>query len=341
VLPITSSRMGCLLDSLDRGCRVLGICSSSYWRSQTDAMENDGPFLTIGELARRVGVPVRTIRFWSDSGLVRPASRTDGDRRLYDAAGVARLELVTTLRELGVSLASVRRVLGGQVTAAEVAAIHLEALDTEIRVLRLRRAVVAAVVKRSADGTEMGMINKLARLSAAERRQIIDDFTAEVFAGLDPSPARAARWAAAPDLPDDPSAEQVEAWVDLAELVADRAFREQVRQVAGVGIQVQSGRWLADAEGAQDAAEAACQRGVPPGSAEAARIVERILAGAPAGLGRAELLAQLEAATAPRIERYWELTAVISGRGPFPFAAGWHWLAAALRASQDREETGR
>jgi len=30
-------------------------------------MENDGPLLTIGELARRVGVPVRTIRFWSDS----------------------------------------------------------------------------------------------------------------------------------------------------------------------------------------------------------------------------------------------------------------------------------
>jgi DNA-binding transcriptional MerR regulator len=299
--------MGCLLDSLDRGYRVLGICSSSYWRSQTDAMENDGPLLTIGELARRVGVPVRTIRFWSDSGLVPPASRTDGDRRLYDAACVARLELVTTLRELGVSLADVRRVLGGQVTAAEVAAIHLEALDTEIRALRLRRAVVAAVVKRSADGEEMGMINKLA-----------------------------------PDLPDDPSAGQVEAWVDLAELVADRGFREQVRQVAGIGVQIQSGRWLVDVERAQDEAEAACQRGVPPESAEAARIVAQILAGTPGGQRRAELLAQLEAATDPRIERYWELTAVISGRGPFPSVQrALEWLAAALRASQDHEEAGR
>src|SRR6202046_3795156 len=201
-------------------------------------MENERPLLTIGELARRVGVPVRTIRFWSDSDLVPPAARTDGDRRLYGAACVGRLALVTGLRELGV--------LDGRVTAAAVAAVHLEALDTEIRALRLRRAVVAAVVKRSASGTEMGMINKLARLSAAERRQIIDDFTAEVFAGLDPSPARSTRWAAAPDLPDDPSAEQVEAWVDLAELVADRDFREQVRRVvADVGIQVQSGTWLA------------------------------------------------------------------------------------------------
>ena len=304
-------------------------------------MENERPLLTIGELARRVGVPVRTIRFWSDTGLVPPASRTDGDRRLYDAACVARLELVTTLRELGVSLSSVRSVLDGQVTAAAVAAVHLEALDTEIRALRLRRAVVAAVVKRAAGGTEMGMINKLARLSAAERRRIIDDFLAEVFAGLDPGPARAPRWAAAPDLPDDPSAEQVEAWVDLAELVADRDFREQLRRVADVGIQIQSGRWLADVERAQDEAEAASQRTVPPDSAEAAQIVERILAGAPASLSRAELLAQLEAATDPRIERYWELTAVISGRGPFPSPLpALEWLAAALRASQDRKETG-
>jgi DNA-binding transcriptional MerR regulator len=305
-------------------------------------MENDGPLLTIGELARRAGVPVRTIRFWSDSGLVPPASRTDGDRRLYDAACVARLELVTTLRELGVSLADVRRVLDGQVTAAQVAAIHLEALDTEIRALRLRRAVVAATVKRSADGQEMGMINKLARLSAAERQHIIDDFLAEVFAGLDPSPARFPRWAAAPDLPDDPSAEQVEAWVDLAELVADRGFREQVRQVAGIGAQIQSGRWLVDVERAQDEAEAACQRGVPPESAEAARIVARILAGTPGAQGQAELLALLEAGTDPRIERYWELTAVISGRGPFPSRQrALEWLAAALRANQGRTEAGR
>ena len=306
-------------------------------------MDDDGLLLSIGELARRSGLPVRTIRFWSDAGVLPPAERTDGGRRLYDAACVARLELIVTLRELGLGLPEVRRVLAGQAAVAEVAAVHLEALDAQIRTLRLRRGVLAAVVKRAADGKEMAMMNALARLSAAERRQIIDDFTAEVFAGLDPSPARSARWAAAPDLPDDPSAEQVEAWVDLAEMVADRDFREQVRRVvADVGIQVQSGTWLADVDRAQDEAEAARQRGVPPGSAEAAQIVERILAGTPGGQRRAELLAQLEAATDPRIERYWELTAVISGRGPFPSVQrALEWLAAALRASQGHWEAGR
>jgi DNA-binding transcriptional MerR regulator len=305
-------------------------------------MDDDGPLLTIGELAKRAGAPVRTIRFWSDTGLVPPAARTDSDRRLYDAAGVARLELVMTLRELGLSLASVRRVLDGQDTVAQVAAVHVAALDAQIRTLRLRRAVLSTVVKRAADGNEMSVINKLARLSATERRQIIDDFTNEVFEGLRPSPAKSPRWAAGRELPDDPSTGQVDAWVELAELVADKTFREVMRRVTDVGVEVQAGRWLVDLGRAQAEAEAALQRGVPPDSAEAARIVARILAGAPGRTRQTELLAQLETADDPRIERYWQLTTVISGKGPFPSPLpALRWLASALRANQDGNEADR
>lgn len=305
-------------------------------------MDSDGPLLTIGEMANRAGLPVRTIRFWSDTGLVPPAARTDTDRRLYDAAGVARLELVMTLRELGLSLANIRRVLDGQETAAEMAALHLTALDAQIRTLRLRRAVLAAVVRRAADGKEMSMINKLATLSAAERRQIIDDFIEEVFRGLEPSPAGSPRWAAGTELPDDPSAEQVEAWVELAELVADGGFRARMRQVTDIGVQLQANLGLVDLGQAQEASEAARRRGVTPDSAEAALIVAQILAGTPGQTRQAELLAQLETGTDPRIERYWQLTAIISGRGPFssPLPA-LRWLASALRASQDQDEAGR
>ena len=108
-------------------------------------MEDDGPLLSIGELARRAGLPVRTIRFWSDTGVLPPAARTASGRRLYDGACVARLDLVSTLRELGLGLDDVRRVLAGRVSIAEVAAVHLEALDAQIRALRLHRAVLAVL----------------------------------------------------------------------------------------------------------------------------------------------------------------------------------------------------
>ena len=293
---------------------------------------DEGPLLTIGELARRAGLPVRTIRFWSDIGVLPPAARTGSGRRLYDAACLARLELVVTLRQLGLGLADVRRVLDARASVAEVAAAHLEALDAQIRVLRLRRAVLDAVVKRAADGKEMTIMNKLARLSAAERKQIIDDFTAEVFDGLDPSPAGAPLWAGAAWLPDNPTAEQVDAWVEVAELATNPDFRQHLRRLTEIGIQYQAGHGLVDVEWAQDLAGAALLHKVPPDSAEAGQVIDRILGG-PESPGRAELLAQVEVFTDPRIERYWQLTDIITGRGrPRSLIPVLRWLAAALRA---------
>jgi hypothetical protein len=163
-----------------------------------------------------------------------------------------------------------------------------------------------------------------------------------VFEGRVRSPAASPRWAAATELPDDPSAEQVEAWVELAELVADSAFRAHLRQVTEIGVQIESHRWLVDIGEAQEQSEAALQREVPAGSAEAARIVAQILACSPGRTRQAELLAQLETADDPRIERYWQLTSIISGKGPFPSPLpAFRWLASALRASQIETEAGR
>ena len=103
---------------------------------------------------------------------------------------------------------------------AEVAAVHLEALDAQIRALRLHRAVLAVVVKRAAGKEEMTLMI-LARMSVAERRQMIDDFLAEVFEGI--NAARAPRWGAAWNLPDDPSSEQVDAWWNWPSWSATRA----------------------------------------------------------------------------------------------------------------------
>ena len=82
----------------------------------------DGTF-TIGELSRRTGLPVKTIRFYSDEGLLPPADRTGSGYRLYDVTAMARLELIKTLRELGLGLTDVAAVLAevgpGRLQAAE------------------------------------------------------------------------------------------------------------------------------------------------------------------------------------------------------------------------------
>jgi DNA-binding transcriptional MerR regulator len=296
-------------------------------------MGNDGPLLSIGELARRTGLPVRTIRFWSDAGVLPPAARTESRRRLYDAACADQAELVATLRELGLGLADVRRVLAGQAGIAEVAAAHRDALDSQIRVLQLHRAAMAVVIRRAAGDEEKAMMDKLADMPAAERRQMIDDFLAEVFQGLEPSPASAQRWAAAWDLPDSPSPGQVDAWVELAGLVSDRDFRRRTRQVAEYGIKLQASRLADLTDWAAQHAVAALLRGCPPDSAEAATVVSRILEPNGWNARREELLAGLEILFDPRIERYWQLTAIINGLPPFPtHTPAVEWLIAALRA---------
>jgi len=143
---------------------------------------------SIGELARRTGLSLRTIRFYSDAGVLPPADRSPAGYRRYGLEALARLDLIRTLRELDVDLATIRRVLDHEVSIAEVAGVHAQALEVQIRTLRLRRAVLRAVAERGSSPEEMRLMNKLAKLSDTERRRIIHQFIDDAFGGLDANP---------------------------------------------------------------------------------------------------------------------------------------------------------
>ncbi|MFG2780375.1 MerR family transcriptional regulator [Streptomyces prunicolor] len=160
---------------------------------------------------------MRTIRFYSDSGVVTPTTRSPAGYRLYDLDALLRLELLRTLRELGMDLATIQRVLDREVSVAEVAAAHTDALDVQIRVLQVQRSVLRAVAGYGSDPEEIKHVYRLTQLSDEERRRLIDDFVEGTFGTVDADPAAVAMVrAATPDLPDDPSSEQVAAWVELA-----------------------------------------------------------------------------------------------------------------------------
>ena len=187
---------------------------------------------SIGELARRTGLAVRTIRFYSDRGIVAPTDRSPAGYRLYDADAVARLDLVRTLRDLGVDLPTIRKVVNRELPLPAVAAAHAEALDVQIRILRLRRAVLTAVAKRGSTPEEMELMHKLARLSEDERQRLIGDFLDAVFGDPGAGPSfTGIRRSMTPELPDDPEAEQVQAWAELAELSQDSDVRASMRRM--------------------------------------------------------------------------------------------------------------
>ena len=297
--------------------------------------------LTIGQLARRSGVPVRTLRFWSDAGVLPETERSGGNYRRYDAGAVARLDLVRTLRELGMGLDEVRLVLEKRRSVADVASAHVAAIDARIRVLRTQRAV-CTLLARSSDidpdsPRKAALMNDLTRLSAEERQHVIDEFVDTAFAGIDPAAqgagiAKAMRSLPA-QLPDDPTTEQVEAWIELAELVSEPSFRTRVREMATTGATSQPDEFPTDPAAVIEQAGAASAAGIEPGTPAAEEVVARLVPAELDGPGRAALADRLATFTDRRVERYWQLLGVLNGWPQrAPSVPAFEWLIAALRA---------
>jgi DNA-binding transcriptional MerR regulator len=292
---------------------------------------------SIGQLARTTGLPVRTVRFWSDLGLVPPAGRTSGNYRVYDAEAAARLDLVRTLRELGIDLDTVERVLRDQVTVADVAKAHVRALDAEIRTLRLRRAVLSSVAQRGSTTEEMKLMHELAKLSAQERQRIIDEFVDEAFAGVEPRPegahiATGMRTMPA-ELPDEPTPEQVDAWIELGELVSDPSFKARVREMAVAGSQAAEPATPFDPAPVMEHVVPALAAGIDPGSAEGRQVLDRIVPAGTSAEERVKLADTLATFSDRRVERYWHLLGKINGWPERPsMVPAFEWVIAALRS---------
>ncbi|AKN69916.1 MerR family transcriptional regulator [Streptomyces sp. PBH53] len=303
-------------------------------------MIDDGTgLLTIGELARATGLSVRTIRYWSDEGVLTPVTRSAGGYRLYDAGGVARLELIRTLRELGLGLEDVRKVLAGERTVAQVAAAHVAALDAQIRSLRVTRAVLSAVARRGATAEEMTLVNKLARLSAAERQRIMEEFTAETLDGLDtvdPDIQERIRRTAV-HLAEDPTPEEVDAWVELAEMLQDPGFRAQMRLAVEFNAADRrpgdpGGRSMWFAQRLVELVGPARARGVDPTGEEAQEVLDELFGDA----DRAEVLERMTAGFDERVARYRHLLSVVNRQPAPPHAEDFAWVVTALRARAGR-----
>lgn len=118
--------------------------------------------LQIGELSRRTGCNIETIRYYERIGLM-PTPARRGRYRSYGADEVARLGFVRRARELGFTLDEVRALLGlaagGGATCAEVrdlAAAHLKDVRARIADLKRMERVLADSVRACDAGQDPG-----------------------------------------------------------------------------------------------------------------------------------------------------------------------------------------
>jgi DNA-binding transcriptional MerR regulator len=81
----------------------------------TDTQEEQAPagrLMRIQEAAAEVGLTPRSVRYYEELGLLRPAARSEGDYRLYDDTDLERLRFIKGLRDdAGFSLAEIAQLM--------------------------------------------------------------------------------------------------------------------------------------------------------------------------------------------------------------------------------------
>ena len=109
--------------------------------------------LMIGDLGRRTGTKVNTIRFYEEVGLLPTPARTASGRRTYGEDDLRRLAFIRHARSLGFGTAMIRSLLDlaaqperecGEARA--IAVHHLAEVDSRIRRLKTLRAELDRMV---------------------------------------------------------------------------------------------------------------------------------------------------------------------------------------------------
>ena len=243
---------------------------------------------TIGEVSRISGVPVKTIRYYSDIGLLPPAEVSESRYRLYAAEGIWHLGLIRTLRHLNFSIEEIRKIISGHLSVSSAIALQLEALDTQVRHLERVRAILIQAEKGAEDPDNsleyLHGIGEALSVAAEDRRRFLAERLRAAFVTEDAPEEWREREGylrgVGLQLPEELSPEQAAAWIELVELVNDPDFvtgmQEQVAPFWETVVErgVDPDRWQKQMESISNRALSAIEQGEGPDSPAVQEAVE-------------------------------------------------------------------
>lgn len=297
--------------------------------------------LTIGEVAKRAGVSVQTLRHYGRLGLLVPTRVSSSGYRLYSEEDCTRLELLRALREAHFGLDTIAGLLEGTRSPAEAVTLQLEVLEMQQRALQRQQVLLRAVLRGQPESIlpRLGRLQHLARLGALEREAFLGAHLKRAMHGQtgDPEVWRAA----VEDLPEDLTEEGLEAWLELAELVTDAGFQRtlgnQTRPVPGLPPD-RAAAWGPAVQALLTGAREAVKEGRGPADPAAQAHLRASLETLALMMGRPPdgqfirwFLEYMQSVSDPRMDRYWRLVAHLKGWTYTPaYAQGLRWLLDAL-----------
>ncbi len=293
--------------------------------------------LSIGELAERAGVTVKTVRFYSDRGLLPEGARSSGGHRRYGPEALERLHLIRSLRTLDLPVPEVGRVLDEEDTLEDVVAGRLREISARLTALRWQEAALQLLQDCAPDerAARLRLIGSVAvppstaPLARFWRRWLPPRLPARLVSAIVEQ--------AVPQLPEGPTPAQVLAFTRLHAFVS--------APCPGTGRQGQpaahgpdGGRPAVLYDGLREAYGLAAEQlraDRPPHEGEALDCFVSAYARSRSTQDTPDFrrrLGRLLAAD-PRIDHYWTLTAELNGPSQPTPGATHDWLCAALDSS--------
>ena len=86
-------------------------------------------FMTVGQLAKKIGITIRTLQYYDKEGLAFPSVESEGGRRLYTDKDLVKLHQILSLKSLGFSLKDIKGRLSSLKTPDDVANALTEQAD--------------------------------------------------------------------------------------------------------------------------------------------------------------------------------------------------------------------
>lgn len=193
--------------------------------------------LKIGDLARLTSVPVKTIRHYSDIGVLPPAMVSENGYRYYLARDAMRLQQIRALREAGMGLEAIKTVIENEADFSTLLDQHLTEVESTIQNLQRQQAVLQVTLTNNERVSLIRFREKqlISQLNATQRRRYLGTQLKDALQTL-PNHSdwhtKVWFWSEGVErLPLDIEGVQYRAWLELTDLVNEPLFRERLHSV--------------------------------------------------------------------------------------------------------------
>jgi DNA-binding transcriptional MerR regulator len=295
---------------------------------------------TIGQISRITRVSVRRLRFYADQGILPPSDRTESGYRLFADEDIVRIDLIKAMRGTGLGLQAIADLLAQKLSLQQVLALRLKEVEAQLTAqLRVASALKAALLSTDVSNEDLRRVWIMTNLSQLERSNAVAHFFAQVTdnSGVDPKWGDWMVRMSTPKMPDDPTSEQLDAWLEFSNLMADAVFLRRMRENGrDASLSMNFDLFKTVQQRISARALAALADGVDPASELGQTIAEEYLSGWAISTGSkadAAFYSQMRRKHLqhrPQMKRYWELVGVLGGlAGRSEPTEEWLWIEAA------------